>query len=316
MSGLQAAINLIEKGSHEEGLRQLREIAAKGDAPATFVLANLYWTGTIVAQDPIRGRELFEMAASLGHGQSNVYVTNFLASGIAGKRDWTLAIERLEDEARMLPQRAKTAKIVQAMQLLPNGDPDGLPEPEILSQEPDARLFKGLLTPEECSYLIEAASDRFEPSMVFDSARKLVRDSIRTSDGTAFYWHLEDAAVHAINRRVAAVSNTDYEQGEALQVLRYAPGQEYRPHFDYVQGADNRRLWTALIYLNNDYEGGATAFVRTGLEVRGSAGDVLLFRNARPDDSQDPLAEHAGRAVTAGTKYLATRWIRERRWVP
>lgn len=316
MNRLQDAIARIESGSHEEGLRQLGELAASGDATANFVLANLFWTGTIVGQDPVRGRELFEVAASLGHGQANLYVSNFLANGIAGKRDWTLAVERLKDEARMLPGRARTAEIVQAMQIMPSGDPVRLPEPEMLSNEPDVRLFRAMLTPQECSYLIEAASDRFEPSMVFDSARKLVRDSIRTSDGTAFYWHLEDAAVHAMNRRVAAASHTDYEQGEALQVLRYAPGQEYRPHFDYVQGAENRRLWTGLIYLNNDYEGGATAFVRTGLEVRGNTGDVLLFRNARPDDSQDPLAEHAGRAVTAGTKYLATRWIRERRWVP
>src|SRR5205085_7003690 len=130
--------------------------------------------------------------------------------------------------------------------------------PEALSREPDARLFRALLTPEECSYLIEAASDRFEPSMVFNSARQLVRDTIRTSDGTAFDWHLEDPAIHAINRRMAAVSKTAYEQGEALQVLRYSPSQEYKPHFDFVQGAENRRLWTALIYLNDGYEGGET----------------------------------------------------------
>ena len=38
------------------------------------------------------------------------------------------------------------------------------------------------------------------------------------------------------------------------------------------------RLWTALIYLNEDYEGGETAFVRKGIEVRGQTGDVLVFR--------------------------------------
>jgi prolyl 4-hydroxylase len=152
--------------------------------------------------------------------------------------------------------------------------------------------------------------------MVFNRERQLVRDTIRTSDGAAFHWLIEDPVVHAINRRVAAASGTTYEQGEPLQVLRYEPGQEYRPHFDYVKGAENRRLWTALIYLNEDYEGGSTAFVRTGIEVRGRTGDVLLFRNALPDDSQDLLAEHAGMPVTAGKKYLATRWIRERRWIP
>ena len=103
---------------------------------------------------------------------------------------------------------------------------------------------------------------------------------------------------------------------EALQVLRYSPGQEYRPHFDWIDSAPNQRLWTALVYLNGDYEGGETAFVRTDLEIRGQAGDVLVFWNAQEDGHGDPLAEHAGLPVTSGVKYLATRWIREARWIP
>jgi prolyl 4-hydroxylase len=43
---------------------------------------------------------------------------------------------------------------------------------------------------------------------------------------------------------------------------------------------------------------------------------MLLFSNAQEDGHGDPLAEHAGRPVTSGTKYLATRWIREARWIP
>jgi prolyl 4-hydroxylase len=177
-------------------------------------------------------------------------------------------------------------------------------------------LFEGLLTRAECRYLIDGTRERFEPSMVYDASQRLVRDPIRTSDGATIHWLIEDPAIVALNRRIAAATGTAYEQGEALQVLRYVPGQEYRPHFDWLNDAPNQRIWTALIYLNEDYEGGATAFVRTGLEVRGRTGDVLLFSNARKDGHGDPLAEHAGLPVTAGTKYLATRWIREARWIP
>ena len=152
----------------------------------------------------------------------------------------------------------------------------------MISERPHARMFEGLLTEQECAYLITAAGE-FEPSMVYDPAGQLVRDTIRTSDGATFHWDIEDPAIHAINRRLAAASRTDYDAGEALQVLRYAPGQQYRPHFDWVGSAANQRLWTALIYLNEAYEGGATAFVRTDIEVRGRTGDVLLFSNARPD---------------------------------
>jgi prolyl 4-hydroxylase len=176
--------------------------------------------------------------------------------------------------------------------------------------------FEKLLTPAECRYLMEATGDQFEPSMVYDSDRQLVRDEIRTSDGSTIHWLIEDPAVVALNRRIAAASGSSYESGEALALLRYSPGQEYRPHFDFVKGADNRRLMTALIYLNDDYEGGETAFVRTGLKVKGKTGDVILFRNDGDDKGPNPLSEHAGLPITKSTKYLATRWIREARWIP
>jgi prolyl 4-hydroxylase len=316
VAALQQAIALIESGRGDEGVQMLRTIASAGDAQALAVLADMTWGGNFVEQDPARGRLLFEYAAALGNPQANLFVTNLLASGVAGTRDWPLALERLADEARSVAARREAAELVAAMALDGNGDPLSIPSAKLIAEQPYARVFEQLLTPGECAYLIAAADGRFEPSMVYNQQRELVRDTIRTSDGAAFHWLVEDPAVHAINRRIGAATATPFEQGEALQVLRYSPGQEYRPHFDYVEGATNRRLWTALIYLNEDYEGGATAFVRTGLEVRGRTGDVLVFRNSREDGERDALTEHAGRPVTSGIKYLATRWIREARWIP
>lgn len=314
MSGLQEALALIDNGRHSEGLQLLRQVAATGDPTALYVLANLFWTGTIVPQDPLGGRQLLEQAASRGHGQANLYITNLLGSGIAGKRDWPLAIERLEVEGQKLAGRQRALDLIGAMDLDPLGDPKRIADPQAVSDAPYARLFERLFTSEECSYLIDAAESLFEPSMVYDKSGKLVADTIRTSDGAALHWLIEDPAIHALNRRIAAATGTSVDQGETLQVLRYVPGQEYRPHFDYLEGADNPRPWTALLYLNSSYEGGATAFVKTELQVRGNTGDMLLFRNHGPDGRRDPLAEHAGLPVTDGVKFLATRWIRERRF--
>jgi prolyl 4-hydroxylase len=139
-----------------------------------------------------------------------------------------------------------------------------------------------------------------------------VPDPIRTSDGSTFHWLIEDPATHAINRRIAALSGTSVEQGEPLHILRYRPGQQYHPHHDWLP-PPNRRVMTVLIYLNDDYEGGETAFPKAELQVRGRKGDALVFVSALPNGDLDPLSEHAGLPVTKGTKYLASRWIRERR---
>jgi len=68
--------------------------------------------------------------------------------------------------------------------------------------------------------------------------------------------------------------------------------------------------------LNDDYEGGETEFLSTGLKVCGRKGDGLLFRNADASGKPDLNSQHAGLPVTAGEKYLASRWIRERRFTP
>jgi prolyl 4-hydroxylase len=313
---LQQALDLINGGRVEEGMHMLRTLASTRDPQAVYMLARMTWSGQGIPANPERGRLLFEYAADLGHGPANLLATNLVASGIAGRRDWQLAIERLATESRKVPIRLSALQLIQEMELDANGDPLVVPEPVRLSIEPDARIFKGLLTEAECSYVMRAAEPLLEPSMVYNDSGEQVRDTIRTSDGAGFYWLIEDPAIHALNRRIAKATGTDYGQGEPLQVLRYAPEQEYRPHFDYLEAFDNPRPWTALIYLNDGYEGGATRFVKTGLEVRGDTGDVLVFGNGGPDGKRDPLAEHAGLPVTAGRKYLATRWIRQSRLIP
>jgi prolyl 4-hydroxylase len=151
------------------------------------------------------------------------------------------------------------------------------------------------------------------PAVVIDPKTGRQRpDPGRISDGIGFTLPLENPAVHALNRRIAAASGTEVGQGEPLQVLRYRPGGEYKPHFDAIDGLANQRILTMIVWLNEGYEGGATMFLENGLRLKGRTGDALLFRNARADGSRDPEARHAGLPVTRGEKLIASRWIRAR----
>ena len=135
---------------------------------------------------------------------------------------------------------------------------------------------------------------------------------MRNSDGCGFTWALENPAVHALNRRIAAASGTAPEQGEPLQILRYPAGGEYKPHFDSVPGATNQRALTTLVWLNDGYGGGETWFPEPKLALRGSPGDAVLFHNIGEDGARDRLSAHAGLPVTSGEKLIASRWIRQR----
>ena len=106
---------------------------------------------------------------------------------------------------------------------------------------------------------------------------------VRIADSAGFTLPLENPAVHALNQRIAAASGTSWAQGEPLQVLRYRPGGEYKPHFDALPGFANQRILTMIVWLNEDYEGGETMFLRPGAKFKGRTGDALLFRNTLPD---------------------------------
>jgi prolyl 4-hydroxylase len=97
-----------------------------------------------------------------------------------------------------------------------------------------------------------------------------------------------------------------------MQVLSYAPGQQYHQHSDALPNVPpgQQRVLTFLVYLDEAYDGGETAFPALGLNVRGRTGDGLLFRNASHDGTPDPRSVHAGLPVTRGVKHLASRWIR------
>jgi prolyl 4-hydroxylase len=313
---LARAFALSNAGRNAEATLIINQLAAQNEPEALFTLAEMKWRGGMVPQDPVQGRELYRRASEAGHRAAAAAYTNLLASGIAGPRDWPRALQRLREEARSDPRRRQMLAVLEKMKLTPEGDPPSPPQGRRLSDSPQVTLFPNLFSATECDYLRQAAEPGYGPSVVNDAAGRVVRDPIRTSDGSTIHWLIEDPAIHALNRRLAAASGTSAEQGEAMQILRYRPGQQYHPHLDFVRSSENQRVMTALVYLNHDYKGGETCFIKTGLKAKGRKGDALVFHSALPNRNPDPMSEHAGLPVTSGTKFLASRWIRERRWVP
>jgi prolyl 4-hydroxylase len=317
MSTIDRAYRLVEEGRPAEAASLLEKAGQSGDPDAWVELAVWQLGGQYVPRDLARSRESFGKAAELGHGQAQTIHLNLLGSGVGGPRDWAGALARLTALAGAEQDAARQLALLQAMDLNETGDPRRTPASERLSNRPEVVRFPGLLTAGECRYLIDKAMPGLTPSVVVDPASgRMIPHPVRTSENAAFSWVDENPVIHAINRRIAAASSTEASWGEPLQVLRYRPGQQYKPHHDAIAGTDNQRIVTVLLYLNEGYGGGETEFLHTGLRVAGRTGDGLLFRNADATGAPDPTALHAGRPVTAGEKLLATRWIHQRRFGP
>lgn len=314
--GFAKVHELAKTGRLDEALDLLHELADDDEPESLITLGNFYWQGGPVEQDPVRGRALFERAAAAGHPLAQTFHTNLLASGVFGTRDWPAALARLAVEARSNPERAQMLAALQSMNIDEDGGPRTMPRYESLCDELEVRIYRGLFSSDECRLVRAIAEPRYMRSVIHDAQGNEVPHPLRSSDGAPLHWLIEDPAIHALNRRLAAASNTLYDQAEPLLVLRYKPGQQYHRHFDALAGLDNQRIKTALVYLNEDYSGGETEFSRLGLKIKGRSGDVLVFANTDSSGQPHPLAEHAGLPVTSGTKYLGSRWIREHRHLP
>ena len=292
-------------------------MSASHEADALFEEAAERLRGESMARDLAAARELFRQAGEKGRLDASVIHANLLAAGVGGSRDWAGALGHLARMAREDRRCASQLALIEGMDLTDDGDPLAVPAPERVSDSPDILLFRGLFTPAECAWLASAARPMLQPSVVVDAATgRQTRDPVRTSDGMGFTWPLENPAVHALNRRIAAASATSPEQGEPLQVLRYRPGEQYRTHFDFIPGFANPRVMTMIVWLNREFAGGETNFPTARLSLRGAPGDAILFRNVDREGRRDPASAHSGQPVREGEKIVASRWIRAKPFEP
>ena len=311
MTGVAAeALALLQRGDSASALALVDAGCARGVGDALAMRALWRVEGRLVPRD--LPAALADLAAADTISAARI-LAGFLAAGVGGARDWVGALAMLDDWAARDPIAAQQRALIAAMAIDAKGDPFDLPAPQPLSDSPMIVALPGLLTAPECDLLATLSDRRLRPALIFHEGQKrFVADPVRDSDAAGFPIVSEWPAIHAINRRLAAVSGTAVEQGETLQVLRYRPGQQYRPHLDAVPGLTNQRSLTLLVYLNDDYQGGETRFTRLPLTHRGRKGDGLLFANTLPDSRPDPTSEHAGLPVQSGTKLIASRWIRQR----
>lgn len=163
----------------------------------------------------------------------------------------------------------------------------------------------GVLTEEECAHIKRAALPRLHPSTV--GGNHNVNTNIRQSE-TAWLGR-QDPVVRKLIDRCLEYVDRPAENCEQLQVLRYRPGGFYKPHYDCFPDGENPRMYTFIVALNDDYDGGATAFPNIKQEYRLRAGDCLLFENLDNYELMTSKAWHGGKPVTSGEKWVCNLWV-------
>lgn len=308
----------------------LHRRASDGDLDALNVLGRALLTGDGVPQSIADGVRLTNEAAARHQPEALARRALCAAWGVAQPRNIDAALDDLLHAARGGWRAAQ-----QQLQLLArsaHGDWQALrdaidlpalrsaPASRIIAEHPSIAVVERFASAAECAWLIECGRPTLTRAKVYRDSSTAQTAESRTNSETGFTIGNADVFLSLLRDRMSSATSVATRFFEVTKLLHYSVGQQFALHSDFL--ATNtpelqreierrgQRVLTLLVYLNDDYEGGATEFPRIGLRFRGQQGDALIFRNIDAAGAPDYDSVHAGLPIERGEKWLLSQWIR------
>ncbi|MGY1424563.1 2OG-Fe(II) oxygenase [Lysobacter sp. A289] len=332
---------------------------ALGYPPAYYSLGLRFVLGVGVARDGAFGRALLHRAADGGFPDAREAADELAPAAEFGAEasQWQARLKANLDSApleRLVPGRSPVGQdsnpVVQVLEAHFAGvghpalriDDHGrldcvaggetalqtqLPRWEWLAERPKVGISRAFASREECAHLIHKMAQSLK------QASEYRRSSSANDDAEVLYFSgrgqsvgamQADSVVRWLEHRIATMTDWQLDALEPCSVIRYQPGEEYRPHVDYfspgqieinrAEGRDfgGQRIATFLLYLRVPEQGGETFYEHAGITVKGAPGMGVLHYNVTPDGSADEQSLHTGKPVRQGEKWLWRSTLRER----
>jgi hypothetical protein len=280
-----------------EGVKFILDASRRGDVPAIERIAALTAGGVYLPQSWTESFRLLAVAATGGSPGAAAQL-RVLAGKPVVQTDW----------ARV----AKEIDLEHWLRVTPG---------EVLGGINEIRRYPDLMPKAACDWLIETSRGRLKRALIYDPAsRKDVASATRSNSAANF--HLGDVGVlhFLLQAKMSAACGLPLRHMEAPAVLHYAVGEHITDHYDFIDPKlpnyhehlrnQGQRVATFLLYLNDDYEGGATDFPGFGIRQEGVSGTGLCFLNSLPDGQPDMRMIHAGLAPLSGEKWIVSQFIR------
>ncbi len=307
-----------------------RQAAAGGDVEALTALGIDLLTQPPLS--PYDGVKAIVEAANAGGGRAIHLCGTMSALGAGLPQDWNVALNCLQrsaerdwkpaqDELRLLaahPGASDWKTLRDSIDLAALTAPARL---RAVHAAPRIAIAENFLSPQFCDWLIARAKPKIVRAGTFDTTTAGGRlDSNRSNSAAEFDIAETDLVLALVRARIADATGLAPSGMEHTQILHYSVGQHFAPHYDFLDpkvpayarniAQAGQRMATFLVYLNDDFDGAETAFLKLDWRHRGSKGDAILFWNVDPSGAPDPATLHAGLAPTRGEKWLLSQWIR------
>jgi prolyl 4-hydroxylase len=324
---------LDAEGRHTEAIAALARATGAGDLGAMAALGGRLLVGDRGPFLPAEGSRFLFQAAQSGQPDAQERVAALLAGGVYTAQSWPSALRMLGSAAANGNRSAR----LQLMAMTGASDPLAdwessasrfdiaawleKPASERVQDSESILRFPELIPDPICTWLVDSSRGRLVRARVYDPLGQRETVSDTRSNTTATFGIAEVSVLHfLVQARMASGCGVPLNHFEAPAVLHYEVGEQITPHFDFIDPrspdyerqvrTQGQRIFTFLIYLNDDYEGGETAFPQLGIEHRGVRREGLLFANLDARGSPDLRMLHAGKPPTRGEKWVFSQFIR------
>ena len=194
----------------------------------------------------------------------------------------------------------------------------------IYNEDPLVYVIEDFITDEECSHIVNESDSKLQRAKTIGGKDGIYHENRTGSNCWIAHNHSEITT--GLGQRIADLIGFPLKNAESYQVVYYTGGTQYNDHHDAFdheteEGRKHlerggQRIYTALGYLNEVEEGGATEFKDLNISVKPKKGSLLVWKNILPGTTKlHPDSLHAGRPVTKGEKYAFNLWFRENKFV-
>lgn len=190
---------------------------------------------------------------------------------------------------------------------------------KVPSTDLDIFIVRDFLTGAECAAMMALIDKERIPSQLLAPTSD---PEFRTSESCNL--DPRTPIVIQVEQKLTTLLGIEPAHGETIQGQRYAVGQQFKAHHDFfhtdqpywpeMAKSGGQRTWTAMMFLNEPGGGGETFFPSAGVKVTPRAGNLLAWNNLNGIGEPNSFSLHQGMPVAAGTKYVITKWHRERPW--
>lgn len=189
----------------------------------------------------------------------------------------------------------------------------------------------GVLSDHDCSLLIEEATPKLKEAGTLVGNKTERNDARRAFDTSLLKKNYNsEQEIYSIIKKIEELTSdlTDLpiENQESLNIIKYPEDGQYIEHYDIFLRSEEyygeymemggQRLFTIMFYLNDSFFGGETNFPKLDdFKINPHKGRSVFFKSME-DGNLIKESKHSGLPVKDGEKWLAVKWIRERRYQP